>query len=115
MGVAFYRGAEACILVYDITSPKSFESVNQWRHDFESKACPKNPETYPYFLMGNKADRVDQRKVDLSYVEGWCRRNNNIPYEETSALEGTNVEKAFTNIAKFLLNQELTSNVPTHL
>jgi Ras-related protein Rab-7A len=27
LGVAFYRGAEACVLVYDITSPKSFENV----------------------------------------------------------------------------------------
>ena len=59
MGVAFYRGAEACILVYDITCPKSFDNVNQWKSDFENKAGPKNPERFPFFLVGNKADRVD--------------------------------------------------------
>ena len=34
LGVAFYRGADACILVYDITNPKSFESLDNWRTEF---------------------------------------------------------------------------------
>merc|ERR1711908_4932 len=31
LGVAFYRGADACILVYDITNAKSFERLDMWR------------------------------------------------------------------------------------
>ena len=31
LGVAFYRGAEACILVYDITNQKSFENLAIWK------------------------------------------------------------------------------------
>ncbi len=31
LGVAFYRGAEACVLVYDITNARSFENLNLWR------------------------------------------------------------------------------------
>ena len=27
LGMAFYRGADACILVFDITNQKSFESI----------------------------------------------------------------------------------------
>lgn len=34
LGVAFYRGAEACVLVYDITNPKSFEHLDSWRDEF---------------------------------------------------------------------------------
>lgn len=34
LGVAFYRGAEACVLVYDITNPKSFEHLDSWREEF---------------------------------------------------------------------------------
>jgi Ras-related protein Rab-7A len=30
LGVAFYRGADACILVYDITAEKSFEQLNRY-------------------------------------------------------------------------------------
>lgn len=32
--MAFYRGAEACVLVYDITNPKSFEQLDSWREEF---------------------------------------------------------------------------------
>ena len=40
LGAAFYRGAEACILVYDITNPASFEHLNTWRQNFLDKAMP---------------------------------------------------------------------------
>ncbi len=31
LGQAFYRGADACILVYDITSAASFNNLVSWR------------------------------------------------------------------------------------
>lgn len=34
LGVAFYRGADACVLVYDITNEESFEHLNMWRREF---------------------------------------------------------------------------------
>lgn len=34
LGGAFYRGADCCVLVYDITSAKSFESLESWREEF---------------------------------------------------------------------------------
>jgi Ras-related protein Rab-7A len=34
LGVAFYRGADACVLVYDITNQKSFEQLDSWRDEF---------------------------------------------------------------------------------
>lgn len=88
LGVAFYRGAEACILVYDITNQKSFENLDIWKQDFLIKAGPKDPENFPFFVFGNKIDRENERKVPQKKVEEWLKKNNEIPYEETSALEG---------------------------
>lgn len=34
LGVAFYRGADCCVLVYDVNSMKSFENLNNWREEF---------------------------------------------------------------------------------
>merc|ERR1712196_458556 len=34
LGVAFYRGADACILVFDLTSKKSFDNLDTWREEF---------------------------------------------------------------------------------
>jgi GTPase SAR1 family protein len=42
LGVAFYRGADACVLVFDITKPKTFESLSNWRDEFLVQAGPRN-------------------------------------------------------------------------
>merc|ERR1719330_1347038 len=34
LGVAFYRGADACLLVYDVTDPRSLEHLQNWRSEF---------------------------------------------------------------------------------
>lgn len=34
LGVAFYRGADCCVLVYDVNSVKSFDNLNNWREEF---------------------------------------------------------------------------------
>jgi GTPase SAR1 family protein len=30
LGVAFYRGADCCVLVYDVTAPGTFKSLDSW-------------------------------------------------------------------------------------
>jgi Ras-related protein Rab-7A len=34
LGVAFYRGADCCVLCYDVNSSKSFEALDGWRDEF---------------------------------------------------------------------------------
>ncbi|KAF2579683.1 hypothetical protein F2Q68_00003138 [Brassica cretica] len=102
LGVAFYRGADCCVLVYDVNSMKSFENLNNWREEFLIQASPSDPENFPFVLIGNKVD-VDggnSRVVSEKKAKAWCASKGNIPYFETSAKEGTNVEEAFQCIAK---------------
>ena len=100
MGLGFYRGADCCALVYDITSAKSFENVSKWRHGFIDNATPSDLNTFPMVLFGNKADKADERQVSKEEAEQWCKENNNIPYFETSAIEKVNVEDAFMCMVK---------------
>ena len=65
----FYRGSDGCVLVYDITSVESFQSLRKWKEEFLNGANISNPETFPFVLVGNKADMVTERKV--------CRILNN--------------------------------------
>ncbi|CAM0882704.1 unnamed protein product [Alopecurus aequalis] len=81
LGVAFYRGADCCVLVYDVNSMKSFDNLNNWREEF---------------LI-----QVSEKKA-----KSWCASKGNIPYFETSAKEGTNVEDAFQVIVKDALKNE---------
>ena len=52
-GGAFYRGADCCVLVYDITNQKSFESLESWKEEFMLQGNPKDPESFPFVLLGN--------------------------------------------------------------
>jgi len=53
LGVAFYRGADSCVLVYDITDKKSFDSLSGWQEEFLVQAAPQNPDEFPFVCIGN--------------------------------------------------------------
>lgn len=63
LGFSFYRGADACILVYDITNEQSFMKIEEWRSTFISQIGIDNPHLFPFLLLGNKMDKESQRKV----------------------------------------------------
>jgi Ras-related protein Rab-7A len=105
LGVAFYRGADCCVLVYDVTAPNSFKSLDAWRDEFLIQASPRDPENFPFIVIGNKVD-LENRAVSTKRGQGWCQSKNNIPYFETSAKEAINVEQAFQTVARNGLQQD---------
>lgn len=106
LGVAFYRGADCCVLVFDMTNPKSFEALDSWRDEFLVQASPRDPEKFPFVAIGNKLDETNKRKVQAARANSWCRSKNGIPYFETSAKQAINVDAAFEEIARRALKQE---------
>ncbi|KAK6467231.1 ras-related protein Rab-7a-like [Huso huso] len=111
LGVAFYRGADCCVLVFDVTAPNTFKTLDSWRDEFLIQAGPRDPENFPFVVLGNKID-LENRQVPLKRVQAWCQSKNNIPHFETSAKEAINVEQAFQTIARNALKQE--SEVETY-
>ncbi|KAF1806371.1 ras family-domain-containing protein [Mucor lusitanicus] len=107
LGVAFYRGADCCVLVYDVNNNKSYESLGQWHDEFLVQASPRDPDNFPFVVLGNKVD-VDESKrmVSQKRAMAFSQAKGNIPYFETSAKDAINVEQAFQTIAKNALQQE---------
>ncbi|KAI0135759.1 hypothetical protein F4811DRAFT_534715 [Daldinia bambusicola] len=107
LGVAFYRGADCCVLVFDVNNSKSFDSLDSWRDEFLIQASPRDPENFPFVVLGNKID-VDESKrvVSSKRAATFCQSKGDIPYFETSAKEAVNVEQAFDVIARHALAQE---------
>jgi len=106
LGVAFYRGADACVLVFDVNVAKTFENLNSWREEFLIQAGPRDPENFPFIVLGNKIDLENSRVVSAKKASAWCQSKGNIPYFETSAKEAINVEQAFQTIAKNAMKEE---------
>lgn len=105
LGVAFYRGADCCVLVYDVTTPSTFKTLDSWRDEFLIQASPRDPESFPFVVIGNKID-LENRVVSVKRAQGWCHSKNEIPYFECSAKDNINVEQAFQTVAKQALLQE---------
>jgi Ras-related protein Rab-7A len=107
LGVAFYRGADCCVLVFDVNNVKSFETLDSWRDEFLIQASPRDPDNFPFVVLGNKVDvEESKRMVFQKRAVTWCQSKGNIPYFETSAKENINVEQAFQSVAKAALQQE---------
>merc|ERR1712130_429684 len=87
LGVAFYRGADCCVLVFDVNIAKTFENLDLWRDEFLIQAAPRDPENFPFVVIGNKID-VDggsSRVVSKKKATTWCQSKGDVPYFETSA------------------------------
>jgi len=110
LGVAFYRGADSCVLVYDVNVAKTFESLDSWRDEFLIQAGPRDPDNFPFVVLGNKVD-LESRVVSSKRALAWCTAKGEIPYFETSAKEAINVEQAFQVIARNALKQETEEDI----
>ncbi|KAJ9637889.1 Rab GTPase ypt7 [Coniosporium tulheliwenetii] len=107
LGVAFYRGADCCVLVYDVNNSKSFDTLDSWRDEFLIQASPMDPESFPFVVIGNKIDvEESKRMISTKRAMAFCQSKGGIPYFETSAKEATNVDQAFEVIARQALAQE---------
>jgi len=108
LGVAFYRGADCCVLVYDVNVNKSFDSLDNWHDDFLKQASPSDPDNFPFILLGNKidVDSGNSRVISDKKAKEWCQSKDDISYFETSAKEDINIDAAFLFIAKRALTHE---------
>jgi len=90
---AYYRGAVGALLVYDITKSVSFENVERWLKELRDHA----DSNIVIMLVGNKSDLRHLRSVNTEDAQAYCEKEG-LSFIETSALESTNVEKAFHQI-----------------
>ena len=111
LGYAFYRGADCCCLVYDITNQKSFDNLTRWKEGFLEHAASTDPQTFPFVLVGNKLDKEAERKVKTTDAAAWCKENGDMPYYETSAKENIAVDDAFINMAKMAIKRESQNQI----
>lgn len=96
----FYQGSEAVILIFDLTNPRSFESIAQWFKDIEDNLIIDHE--LVGCIFGNKSDLITERKIGTNEAEKLASQLR-LDYFETSALTGKNVENAFYAVAEKII------------
>ncbi|KAF2895834.1 hypothetical protein ILUMI_10343 [Ignelater luminosus] len=88
----YYRYAVAAAIVFDLTRPETFNSIEKWLVDLRSKVNMPNGQSLPIILLANKGD------VTISnlphHIADYCKQNNILSWFITSAKDDTNIDEA---------------------
>ena len=119
---SYYRSAHSLILVYDISSQPSFDSLPQWCRDMDQYAGAGGEfpfdisiHRFPFegngskgivkVLVGNKCDK--DREVPEHIAEQFAEHNNFNLFMETSAFKRKMLKGCFMRLPKHLLSEVL--------
>ena len=91
---SYYRKADCCLLVYDITNRKSFDECKDYYNKNLIEKCKKDVKV---ILLGNKTDLEDKRVISPEEGAGLALENDYI-FMETSCLKNSNVASAFETL-----------------
>ena len=92
-----YRRAVGALLVYDVTKEKTFGNVLRWMEDLKNQA----DQNLVIVLVGNKIDicKDNNSLRRVTREEGMrLAQENNLLFEETSAINSANVVTAFERL-----------------
>ena len=104
----FYQDAYICILVYDITSKKSFESLG----NFWYNAVKENGSNELIFhVAGNKIDLYENEDVDRKVVEDYCESINAGLNFVSATDNSTGIDEMFQSLGRKFIQSDIYHNI----
>ena len=93
-------GANAAMIIYDITNSKTLDQIPAWTKIVREKASD-----IPIMLIGNKLNLEEFSELNREEGIEIAKKYNLYGYSEISTKTGQNVEKSFESLTEILLNQ----------
>ena len=97
----YYNGANGVLLIYDITSKKSFDRIQFWYDDLSKNS---NIEELFICLVGNKLDLKNTRVITIDEAQKYAKKLD-VPYFEVSAKSGEGIKELFNDIIKKIMDK----------
>jgi len=97
---AYYRNADAALIIFDITQQSSFHNTNRWLTDMDAHAA-----NAVKVIVGNKCDMEESRVVQKTHGVRFAEESG-CSYQEASAMTGQNVEETFMMAVRAVLHKK---------
>ncbi|KAB0799298.1 hypothetical protein PPYR_07178 [Photinus pyralis] len=106
----YYRYASAAAIVFDLTRPETFTSVEKWLLDLRGKVELPNGQPLPIILLANKGDIC--LPIIPAHISQFCIQHNIQAWFITSAKENTNIDEAIQVLIKSTLCNYHNPKIP---
>ena len=100
----FYRGARGGLLLFDVTRRRTFLNVDNWKEETFKNVGRE----IPLVVVANKVDLAESRAVTTKEGEDYAKEKNFL-YVESSALTGVNVEQAYIQLCRRMIDESKTT------
>ncbi|RWS20362.1 ras-related protein Rab-32-like isoform X2, partial [Leptotrombidium deliense] len=98
----YFKDAVGAFICCDVSRPRTFEAVTNWKRDLDSKVTLADGSNIPCILLANKCDLPKEEPfLNASFIDKYCQENGFIGWYFTSAKENINVEES----ASFLVSE----------
>lgn len=108
----YYKEAVAAFVVFDVTRASTFEAVEKWKSDLDSKVFLPNGSPIPAVLLANKCDQVNEGLYNnTTQMNEYCAEKGFAGWFETSAKENIGIDEAATFLVNKILENEATHKI----
>ena len=101
----FFKEASVALIIYDVTSLKSFEEIKKYWMNLVRENSPKNIILY---IVGNKSDLIANEAVKEEIAREYAR-SEKVNFYLTSAKDRTGIDELFNEIGNIYLNEFMNS------
>ncbi|MFX1566942.1 MAG: Rab family GTPase [Promethearchaeota archaeon] len=99
---SFYEGTNGALVVFDLSRANTFTKMKEWLSDARQSIS----NAFPAIIIGNKSDLIPEigEIIDRNEPLQYAKSENSI-YIETSAKTGENVDKAFLDLTRQMVQK----------
>ena len=101
----YYKDATGALLVYDASRPSTFESIQKWKNEIDTKVKLANGKPLPVVLCANKSD-IGEPIKDTAFLDDYCEQNGFVGWFSTSAKTSLNIDEASRTLVSSILKHK---------